>query len=96
MQAEASNVFAFSDIFYFGFGKNKVVRGKRQSHKGTASSSACSFSLWHSFLYISSLYVKNNLLGVEQDSELKVGTKVPPFADTESVCVVTCQATDIT
>lgn len=37
-----------------------------------------------------------NLLGVQQDSELKVGTKVSPFADTESVCVVTCQATDIT
>lgn len=32
MQAEAGNVFAFSDIFCFGFGKNKLLE-ERNSHR---------------------------------------------------------------
>lgn len=52
--------------------------------------------IMHGFLYISSMCVKNSLLGVEHDFELKAGTIVSPSADTESVCVVTCQTTDTT
>lgn len=50
----------------------------------------------HNFLYIFSMYVKNNLCSVEKDFELKAETKVSPFANTESVYVATCQPTDIT
>lgn len=57
MQAEASNVFAFSNIFWFDFGKNKVVRGKRviEGHCFFLCMQFFSVAsiIMHSFLYIS-------------------------------------------
>lgn len=65
-------------LWYFGFRKNKDFRG--QSYKGIASSPACSFSsaasiIMHSFLQISSMCIKNNLLP-SKIFESKAGTKV--------------------
>lgn len=98
MQVETRNIFSFSYILVLG--RIKMLE-EGDSHRRALLLplhmqffSAASI-IMHSFLKISSMRVKNNLLS-RKIFESKAGTKVSVFADTELVCEVTSQVTDTT